>query len=56
MDNIVDEEDYDQPDEQPPRTTDVESESEETYQEDKEALYVRTDHQEGLLVMVSINL
>nr|ABA98798.1 transposon protein, putative, CACTA, En/Spm sub-class [Oryza sativa Japonica Group] len=52
MENIVDEEDYDQPDEQPPPTTDVELENEETNEEDEEALYVRTDHQEGLLVRV----
>lgn len=52
MENIIDEEDYDQPDEQPLPTTDVESENDETDEEDAEALYVLTDHQEGLLVRV----
>jgi hypothetical protein len=52
MENIIDEDDYDQPNEPPPPTTDVEMENEATAEENDQALYVRSDHEEGIVVRV----
>lgn len=52
MENIIDEDDYDQPDEPPLPTIDIETENEATAEENDQALYVRSDHAEGIVVRV----
>lgn len=49
MENIADEDEYNQTDEQSPRSTDVKLENEEA---DEEALYLQSDLQKGLVVRV----